>query len=144
METGKVKTMHLIPFMDTIARIVEINNVDNGKISGVLELPNETYIKANWSIKKENITSFYESFWNNTIACNMVSKNVTLLKSLKEIPLSTQLRELTGSSWNSLEWENFIEWDKEVSAFEGNIIKHIKSGRLFKIPFKESVLAMTN
>ncbi len=62
-------------------------------------------------------------------------EEITELIALKEVPLSTQLSRLTGDSYNYIDFVN--DSGKGLDAEHGNIIRHIKTGKRFKILFEE-------
>ena len=59
---------------------------------------------------------------------------ITVLEELtNHNTLSSQLRKLTGDTYNTVDFKDFRKPLRSLSAASGNIIEHIKTGRLFKI-----------
>jgi hypothetical protein len=62
---------------------------------------------------------------------NLAACHVIELADLKLIPLSTQLRRITGDTYNVIDFVN--ENGEGLNAAAGNIIRHVHSGLRFLI-----------
>jgi hypothetical protein len=60
-------------------------------------------------------------------------KNVTVLTISNDNPLSTQLRKLTGDTWNDSDFRNFGPGAKEKTLTTALPFEHIKSGHKFMV-----------
>lgn len=89
----------------------------------------------------ESAHRFIDHFKRSLKLLQLDTHNVTKLETLSwKQPLSSQLSKLTGDGWNSRDYQNYLDPNKDTSSFEGNIVQHVSTGRLFKLPYKPDQL----